>query len=245
MSQLYRTLLYQPILNLLIFLYNVLPIKDMGIAIVLLTIIIRIVLWPLSKKQIQVQKRMRDLQPHIEEINKKHKDNPQQKNLEIFKLYKENKANPASSCITLLIQLPVLLAMFSVFRDGLDLTKTAANLYSFIPAPSALDTFLLNIRYFNLTAPNLILTLLTAVVQFWQSKMTTTTQPSLKTEASKDESMQAMLNKQMLYIMPIITIIFGMRLPSGIMLYWLISTLLMGMQQWWEFKRSEEVKAKS
>lgn len=240
MTQLYHTFLYQPIFNLLIFIYNSIPLQDMGIAIILLTALIRLVLWPLSKKQIVAQKHLKELQPKIEEIKKKFKDDPQQRNMETLKLYKENKANPASSCVTLLIQLPILIAMFSVFRDGLK-PEALSNLYSFVAKPEVIDKLFLNIAYFDLSRPNIILTILTALVQFWQSKMLSIAPSAVKNGASKDESMQTAINKQMLYMMPIITIVMGMTLPSGLMLYWLVSTLLLGVQQWFELKKNDHV----
>jgi len=209
----------------------------MGVAIILLTVLIRAALWPLQKKTIDAQKKMKELQPQIAEINKKYKDDRQKRGMETMRLYRENKANPASSCLPLLIQLPILWAVFRVFRDGFKI-ETLNKLYSFIAKPEVIDKFLLNIHYFDLSQPNIVLTVLTAAVQFWQTKMLSTTKPAIGSPGAKDEGMQAILNKQMIYMMPVITLIIGLRLPSGLMLYWLISTLLMGVQQWWQFREN-------
>lgn len=244
MFNLFNTILYQPIFNLLIGIYVVLPFKDMGIAIIILTILIKLVLWPLSKKTIEAQKKMKELQPQLTELNKQYKDNPQKKAQEIMRLYRENKANPASSCLPLLVQLPILWAVFKVFRDGLKIESLNA-LYKFIPAPASINQLFLGISYFDLSKPNLVLTILTTIVQFWQTKMLTVKKPAVDIQASKDEGMQAILNKQMLYIMPAFTFFIGLTLPSGLMLYWLVSTLLMGAQQWWQFRESSKLKVQS
>ena len=178
---------------------------------------------------------MKDLQPKMQEINEKYKDNPSERGQALMAMYKENKANPASSCIPLLIQLPILWAVFQVFRTGLE-NETLPQLYSFVSRPEIIDALFLNISFFDLAERNIPLTLLTAGVQFWQSKMMMTTQPAIKSPGSKDEGFQATMNKQMLYIMPVVTVIIGISLPGGLMLYWMTSTLLMGLQQIWMFR---------
>lgn len=216
----------------------------MGIAIILLTVILKLVLWPLSKQQIDAQKKMKELQPKIAEINKKYKGDAQKRGLEIMRLYKENKANPASSCLPILVQLPILWAVFKVFQDGFK-PETLNKLYGFIGKPEVIDKLFLNIGYFDLSQPNILLTIITAAVQFWQTKMLSTANPSVNSPEAKDEGMQAVLNKQMIYLMPAITLFIGLKLPSGLMLYWLVSTVLMGLQQWWQFKDSAKLKVKS
>ncbi|MFH1713549.1 MAG: YidC/Oxa1 family membrane protein insertase, partial [Candidatus Jacksonbacteria bacterium] len=238
---LFNTFLYVPILNLLILIYNILPLKDMGIAIILLTVILKLVLWPLSKQQIEAQKKMKELQPKIAEINKKYKGDAQKRGSETMRLYKENKANPASSCLPILVQLPILWAVFKVFQNGFK-PEALDKLYGFIGKPEIIDKFFLNIHYFDLSQPNILLTVITAAVQFWQTKMLSTAKPAVDSPGAKDEGMQAVLNKQMIYLMPAITLFIGLKLPSGLMLYWLVSTLLMGVQQWWQFRENSNLK---
>lgn len=244
MSNLFNTFLYEPIFNLLILIYNILPLKDMGIAIILLTVILKFILWPLSKQQIDAQKKMKELQPKITEINKKYKGDAQKRGLETMRLYRENKANPASSCLPILLQLPILWAVFKVFQDGFK-PETLDKLYGFIGKPEVIDKLFLNISYFDLSRPNILLTVITAAVQFWQTKMLSTAKPAVNSPETKDEGMQAVLNKQMIYLMPAITLFIGLKLPSGLMLYWLVSTVLMGLQQWWQFRESAKLKVKS
>jgi len=209
----------------------------MGIAIILLTVLIKLVLWPLSKKTIEAQKKMKELQPKMQEIKKKYQDDRQKQGTEIMKLYKENKANPASSCLPLLLQLPILWAVFRVFRDGFK-PETLNGLYSFVNKPETINKFFLGINYFNLAEPNIFLAGITALVQFWQTKMLAIDKTQTSKSEAQDENMQASLNKSMLYVMPVLTFIIGIRLPSALMLYWLISTLIMGLQQQWYFKKN-------
>jgi len=239
MGNLFNTYLYEPILNLLILIYNALPIEDIGIAIIIITVIIRLALWPLQKKQIQAQKKMKELQPKMSEINKKYKGDAQKRGQEMMKLYKKHNANPASSCLPLLVQLPILWAVFRVFRDGFKI-ETMEKLYSFVANPGIIDPFFLNIAYFDLSQPNIALTLITAIVQFWQSKMLMGSKQEEKPKNDNERpSMQETINKQMIYLMPIITIVIGMQLPSGLMLYWLVSTLLLGLQQVWILRKEK------
>ena len=114
MSNLFHAFLYAPILNLLVFLYNIVPGHDLGVAIILLTIIIKLVLLPLSKQSIKSQKSLQDLQPKIDAIKAQYANNKEEMGRAMMNLYKENKVNPFSSCLPLLIQLPFFFAVFRV-----------------------------------------------------------------------------------------------------------------------------------
>ena len=122
----------------------------MGIAIIILTVLLRLLLWPLSKKTIEAQRKMKELQPKINEINKLYKDDPQKRAQELMRVYKENNANPATSCLPLLIQLPVLWAVYKAFRNGLS-QKTVSDLYSFVEKPEVINKLFLTIPFFDLS----------------------------------------------------------------------------------------------
>jgi len=237
MTQLFNTILYQPIFNLLVWLYNVIPGHDIGLAIVALTVIIKLILYPLSLQSIKAQKAMKDLQPKIEDLKKRFKDNKEQLSREMMSLYKREKINPASSCLPLLVQLPFFIAVYRVFRTGLT-NGSLDMLYPFIHNPGTLNPVTLG--FVNLANPNIYLALLAGAAQFWQAKMMVTKQPPKQVankEGSKDEGITAAMNKQMLYIMPVITVVIGMSLPGGLALYWFITTLLMALQQLYFFKK--------
>lgn len=238
MVELYNTILYEPIFNLLVFLYNIVPGNDLGIAIILLTIIIKAVLYPLSAKSIQSQKDLQKIQPMVAEIQKKYKDQKERLSKELMGLYKREKINPLSSCFPILIQLPFLIAVFHVFNRGLSSPESLSVLYSFISNPGELKT--LSLGFVDLAKPNVYLAVLAGAAQFVQARMLITKKPPIKTEGSKDESMTASMNKQMMYIMPLLTVFIGMRFPGGLALYWFVTTLLTVFQQHVMFKKKKD-----
>lgn len=232
----FQTFCYQPVLNLLIFLYNIVPGHDLGIAIILLTIIIKLILLPLSKKSLKSQKALQDLQPKIDEIKKKYANKKEEMGKAMMKLYKENKVNPFSSCLPLIIQLPFLFAVFRVFRNGFD--DGSLNLvYSFIARPEAVNS--ISLGFLDLSQRSIPLAILAGIAQFWQSKMMIAKKPQVKTPGAKDENMMTMMNKQMLYFMPALTVFIAMSFPAGLALYWLVTTLLTGLQQVYLFKKQD------
>ena len=227
----------RPILNVLLWLYDVVPGQDIGIAIILLTIIIKAILYPLAKKQIRQQKALQDIQPKIEEIRKQYKDNQEEQAKALMALYQAEKVNPAASCLPLLIQLPVFIALFHVLRAVLTM-QDFSDLYSFVPHPGSIAPMFLG--FVHLDTPNYFIAIIAGVIQFVQTKQMMARKVSKeppeevqKSEGAKDEGMAAMMNKQMMYIMPIVTVIIGFSLPGALTLYWLTMSLLTVAQQWY------------
>lgn len=238
MGQLFQAIFYQPILNLLIILYNNVSFKDFGVAIILLTVIIRLILWPLSQKSIKAQKGLQDMQPKIKEIKDKYKDDKQAQATATMQLYKDHHINPFSSCLPLLIQLPFLIAVFQVFRDGL--TNKLALLYSFVQKPESIN--FIAFGFLDLHKPNLYLAVLAGLAQFWQAKMMLAKRPEVKTPGSEDEDMAAIMSKQMTYLMPVMTIFIGASLPGGLTFYWFLVTLITALQQLIIIKTNKPLK---
>ena len=236
MATIFQTIFYQPILNLLVFLYNIIPGQDIGLAIILMTIVIKLILLPLSKQSIKSQKALQELQPKIEEIKKKYANKGEQGRA-MMQLYKQEKVNPFSSCLPLLVQLPFLWAVFRVFQDGLN-NHSLNYVYSFISRPEAINSVSLGLV--DLAKPNAVLAVLAGLAQFWQAKMMTTKRPEMRLSGAKDEDMMAVMNKQMLYFMPVLTVVIGLSFPGGLTLYWLVTTLLTALQQLYLFKRKDK-----
>lgn len=235
MSQIFNTILVQPLFNALVFFYNTIPGNDLGVAIIVLTVLIKALLYPLTHQTIKSQKAMQELQPKIEELKKKYKDNKEEQARAMMALYKENKVNPMSSCLPLLIQLPFLIAVYQVFAHGLK-SESLQLLYPFISNPGHLNA--ISLGFFDLSKPNLILAGVTALAQFWQTKMLSTQKPPKELEnkeGAKDEDMMAIMNKQMLFMMPAMTFFIGFTLPSGLVLYWFAMTILTVAQQYLMF----------
>ena len=239
MSEIFNIIFYQPILNLLVFLYNIVPGHDIGLAIIIMTVIIKLILLPLSKQSINSQKSLQELQPRIDEIKKKYADNKEEQGRAMMQLYKQEKVNPFSSCLPLLIQLPFLWAVFMVFRDGLS-GQSLSLVYSFIYQPEVINTT--SLGFINLAKPNVILAILAGLAQFWQAKMMITKRPEVRSSGAKDENMMAIMNKQMLYMMPALTVFIGLSFPGGLALYWLVTTLLTALQQLYLFKKKENIE---
>lgn len=247
MYNLFQVVFYQPILNLVIFLYNNLAFQDLGLAIIMLTLVIKLILWPLSKKSIQSQSSMQAIQPKIDELKKKNKDNKEAMGQELMKLYKEHKVNPFSSCLPLLIQLPFFIAVFRVFRDGVG--SHLELLYPFISRPENINSIFLG--FMDLSKPVIYLAVLAGAAQFWQAKMMMAKKKQEKKDElvvnkdDKTENMAAIMSKQMLYFMPALTIFIGITLPGGLTLYWFILTLLTILQQALMNRKTQAIKPDS
>lgn len=236
MNYIFQTFFYQPIFNILVAIYDFIPGHDIGVAIILLTILIKLALLPLSKQSIKSQKSLQDLQPKIDEIKAKYVNNKEAMGRAMMDLYKQEKVNPFSSCLPLLIQLPFLWAVFKVFRNGF--SSDALNMvYSFIHRPEIINPISLGLV--DLSKPNVVLAILAGAAQFWQAKMMITKRPEVKGNGAKDEDMMAIMNKQMLYIMPVLTVFIGFTFPGGLALYWFITTILTALQQMYIFKKKD------
>src|SRR3989344_3969696 len=152
-----------------------------------------------------------------------------------MKLYKQHKVNPVASCLPVLVQIPILLALYYVLRAGLGDTNFAL-LYSFVENPGSLNP--VSFGLVDLAKPNYILAVLSGIAQFWQAKMLSAKRPPKAAgEGGKDEDMASIMNKQMTYFMPVVTLLVGLQLPGGLTLYWFISTVLTALQQLYIFKK--------
>lgn len=229
LSNIYNTLLVDPLLNLLIFFYNFLG-QDIGLAIITLTVLIRLILYPSFKHQLESQKKLSELQPKLQEIREKHKDDKEAQSRAMMDFYKQNKVNPFGSCLPMLVQLVILFAMYRVFLQGLN-GEILTSLYSFIDNPGEINT--ISFGFLNLSESNLVLAATTAVAQFFQGKLMAKMQPKQKKGAGEKGAIMAnMMSKQFIYIFPVITLIIGAQLPAGLLVYWLVTTLFAIGQQY-------------
>ncbi len=222
--------LYAPILNLLVFLYTIIPGQDLGLAIIALTAIVRLILHPSYRKSLTAQRDMQRIQPYIEKVKEEHKDDPQAQSQAIMQVYKEHKISPLGSCLPLIIQLPILLALYRVFIAGLN-QDSLRHLYAWFPnPPSELHTtFLafLNIPSLtiNLAEPSLLLAIIAGVAQLWQTWITQSNNKGMAQNPMMKS--QAML----MYLFPIVTVFIGLTLPAALALYWIASTSIMAIEQ--------------
>ncbi|OGN07799.1 MAG: hypothetical protein A2750_01580 [Candidatus Yanofskybacteria bacterium RIFCSPHIGHO2_01_FULL_45_42] len=223
MSLLFNEILYRPLLNLLIAIYNNLPGQDFGLAIVLLTFLIKIVFFPLTLKTARSQKALAELNPEISAIKEKYKNDKSSQSAAIMALYKDKKINPLAGCLPLLIQLPILVALYRVFLDGVK-PENLNMLYAFVHNPGELNKIFLGLV--EITAKSPWLAFLAGGLQMIQAKVSAKNMP-----VGGNKELSA-LSSQMLYFFPVMIIIIGWNLPAGVMLYWVASTLFSIGEQW-------------
>ena len=237
----FNTILYRPLLNALVIFYQLIPGHDFGVAVILLTILTRLIIYPLMAQSLRSQKVLTKLQPKIRELQVKHKNDKEKQAKELISLYQKEKINPLGGFLPLLIQSPILIALYQVFWKGLR-PEEMANLYSFVSQPKIIDPIFFGL--INLAKSSLILALIAAIFQFFQTKMLTIYQPVglVKTPEKTDQmtSFSNLFQKQMLYFFPIFTVFILWKLPAAIALYWITTSLFSLVQQYFIFKPSSE-----
>src|SRR3989344_3655074 len=227
MMELYNTILYEPLFNAVVFLYNIIPGNDFGLAIIVLTIAIRLSFFPLSVKTIQSQRALSKINPKINENKNKFKNDSQAQSVAIMQLYKEHKVNPFFGCLPLIIQLPILIALYSAFGAGFKPENLDA-LYSFIGNPGFIEP--ISLGFLDISSKSAILAVVTGVFQFMQLKQNQALVSPTSGQGGGQKEMQA-LNKQMLYFFPVMIIIIGWNLPAALLLSWLTTTLFSMLEQ--------------
>lgn len=228
----FYTVLYQPLFNLLIFLYDIIPGKDLGFAIIGISVVIKLVLWPFTRASLKSQKMMQELQPKLDALKVEYKDNQEAQAKAMMELYKSEKVNPLASCLPLLVQLPILIALYSVLRAGLKEGSLSA-LYPFISNPGSINAHFLGL--IDLSQPHVYLAIIAGILQFFQTRMLLAKRPPAnlrKKDGAKDEDAMASMNQTMMYMMPVMTTIIGFSLPGGLTLYWIIMNALAIFQQY-------------
>lgn len=255
---LWNQLLVWPIINLLVALYKFfewmhIP-GPLGFAVIGLTVVIRLILYPLMAAQMKSAKKMQQLKPHLDAINAKHKDDKKALQQAQMDLYKQHNINPAAGCLPLLVQMPVLIALYNVFYQVLqngDLVKLTQEINQVVYSP-ALKIGALDLSFFGTNLgvkPSqwqshgywlLLIPVITAGLQWWQSKLmmpqvnpTETTKKLVVSskDEKKPEDTAAEMQKQMAMITPIMFGIFAYQFPLGLALYWNVFGLFGIMQQ--------------
>ena len=229
MLALFHELLYRPLFNLLVAFYNFIPGSDVGLAIIATTLVIKLIFWPMTRKAIKSQKALQDLQPKIKELQEKYKTNKEEQAKQLMLFYKENKINPLSGCLPLLVQLPILIALYQVFLKGFDPDNLSV-LYNFVSNPGVIDPDFLGLM--DLSHSNKALAVLAGATQFWQAKMISPKKKLPGAPKTSDEFMAQAMSKQMLYFLPVLTVVISWTLPAGLALYWVVTTLFTIVQQY-------------
>jgi YidC/Oxa1 family membrane protein insertase len=184
-----------------------------GLAIILLTIVIRIIFWPITHKSTESMKRMQEIQPLAQELREKYKDNPQKQQQELMALYKEHKVNPVGGCLPMLIQIPVFIGLFTVLRSAIELRFAP---FLWIHDLSQPENLFADVLPFPFNPLPLVM----AGTMFWQQKLTTGGATGGETQQQK-----------MMAFMPLLLLFIFYRMPSGLVLYWTTNQCLMIIQQ--------------
>jgi YidC/Oxa1 family membrane protein insertase len=228
-SWIWNELLYNPLYNLLIALID-LPYVDAGIAVVVLTLIVKFILYPLSKKAVITQERLKYMQPELTELQAKHKEDRTALAMATMELYKKHGINPFSGILTLLIQIPIIIALYYVFYKGGLPDVNLERLYSFVPTPEHVNTFFLG--FLDITASkSVIIALITGLTYYIQAHITMK-KPELTSkfgESMKDDMMRSM-HVQMRYVLPVIITFVAFSLQAVIGLYWITSNIFSILQ---------------
>ncbi len=234
LTQLFRTFITKPLLNLLIIIASVTWEYNLGIAIIILTLIVKLVLFFPTQHAMEGQRKMQLVQPKMDELRAKHKENPKKLQEETMKLWKENKVNPMQSCLPMLIQFPVLIGLFFVIRDGSVLALSQHLLYG--PHANLTWTFGMHFLWMDLAKPNIIvMPALLVLLQFFQMKLSFAMQKKKQVQPEKKEkqamSQQEVQQKVMMYGLPFMIGFFALQFPAAVSLYWAVSTVFAIVQQ--------------
>lgn len=225
----WNALLYKPILNTLFFFISKLPGHSLGWAIILLTLIIKLILLAPNQKALKSQKALQRVQPQLDALKQKYKNDPQKLAQETMAIWKKHKVNPMGSCLPMLIQFPILIALFYVVRDGLNIIDPNlfyASLKNF--NPQNVNPVFLGI--IDLTKLNRIaLPIIVGGLQFTQIRLSFAKTKALATKDS-GSPMPAM-NKMMQYFLPVMIAVFTASLPAAVGFYWGTSTIFAIGQQ--------------
>ncbi len=228
-SNIWHALCFDPIYNSLVFFIDVLKNGDVGVAIILTVILVKVILLPISLKAARAQLIMQEMEPKMNEIKTKYKDNREEQARHTLELFQANKVNPFSSILLLFIQIPIVIALyFAVYKGGgIPLPEiNTALLYSFIPVPQDVSMYFLGLM--DITQKSIILALMAGATQFVHTRLSL---PKLAPkEAGKEASFKDDFNRslqlQMRYMLPIIIVIAAYTISAAIALYFTVSNII-------------------
>lgn len=233
----YHTFFFDPLYNALLLLFKVIPWADAGIVIILLTVLVRLVLYPLSKKAVVTQVKMTEIGPDIDAIKERYKDKPEEQAKQTLALYKERGVNPFSGIFVVLIQIPIIIALYQIFLHFSEIRVDL--LYSFVTAPEKINTVFLGL--IDLSGKSLILALLASGSSFLQMWVASKNQKPPKGDSFADNLTRNM-QSQMKYVLPVLVFFIAYRISGVIALYWLTTNIFSVLQEIY-VRRSLKLKA--
>ena len=222
-SNIFHAVAYDPIYNLLVFLVDTIPGGDVGLAVILATVIVKIILFPLSLSAVRTQMVLKTIQPKIKEIQEKFKDKREELAKEIMALYKEHKINPFASLLLFFIQIPIIIALYLVFFREAFPNVNVELLYSFVPIPEIINIQFLG--FIDVTERSVILALLAGITQFFQVRFAIPAPGPRKDNASLKDDMLRNMQLQMRFMLPVLITIFAYVVSAVVALYFVTSNL--------------------
>ena len=229
-STFFHAVFYNPIYNALVALVAVVPGSDVGIAVILVTIIIRLVLLPFSLSAARTQRAMKLLEPKIKELKEKHKGDKEKEALETLALYKEEKVNPFASILTVFIQIPVLLALYWVFFYEPFSAVNMTRLYAFTPVPHTISLQFLGI--ISVASKSIVLAILAGLTQFLQAHMALSGTMKPSDTKGMQNDFQRIMGMQLKYVFPFIIAVISYTTSGAIALYFITTNLAGSLQEW-------------
>ena len=230
----YHLFLYQPVFNALVWLSQTMPGQDFGVAVILLTLAVRGISYPLGAQGVRAQKKLAEIQPKIKEIQEMYKNKREEQTRAMMELYKTAKVNPFAMFLPILVQLPIFIVLYQVFSHGIQ-PEQFSLLYSFVQVPETIDATLFGLV--NLNERSLVLAVGSGVLQFVQFKQASAKRAKKKDGAKPDIS--SLMQTQMAYIFPVVIVWITATLPAAFALYWITSTLF-SLWQYWFIARREQ-----
>lgn len=219
----FSTVVYNPLYNSLIFLINHVPYADVGIAVVLLTVAVKLLLLPLAHTAIRSQIMMNKIKPELDAIKNKYKKDKQEQARRTMSLYKERKINPLAMIIPLIIQIPIIFGLYFVFfRGGLPEINTGL-LYSFIPIPKMVNMQFIGL--IDIGGKSVVIAFLAGITQFIHTKISFPKLEAKGDERSFKNDLARSMHIQMRYVLPIIIGVIAYTVSAAVALYWTTSNL--------------------
>jgi len=238
----WKTIFFDPLYNLLMWLISIVPYGSVGLAVIVLTILVKLALSPLAFKSTKSQLLQKKLQPKVAELRKEYPDQQEQAK-KLMELYKEHKTSPFAGCLLIFIQIPIIIALYRVFLVGLEIIPE--RFYSFVTQPDQLNVLFAGI---DLAERSILLAVLAGLTQFVQLQLSPLMRNTKKenpegeksteeeTDDKPDSSQQMMavsqmMQKQMKFIMPIMIGFVAMAVPGAVALYWIVNNLFTMAQE--------------
>lgn len=225
MISLFNTFFYDPIYNGLIFLIGAVPGGNVGIAIILLTISVKFIILPLTHKSVASQAKMRSIEPEVAKVKKKYAKDKQEQGRKIMELYQKHGINPFSGCLFVIIQIPIILALYWVFFKGLA-SFNGEILYSFVTLPA---NFTMSFLGIDMLGKSFIIALFAGVSQYYQISLSMPPRPRAPVDKNQPPSFKEEfarnMGTQIRYVLPVVVFFVSYTISAAVALYWFTSNL--------------------